>query len=420
MGGKRRGNVRQQKRAADSATELYERTTTAGRVVENKEDVDLFMIDDVGNTRLSNRLQSEARKKKTRHPPKELSRKVNKLLKKNGKEAVIRLAARERPNHVSYNDHKKYTKKQKTTNTNKNKDQANFDLWDDGGATRKTKLVPVTRGVGPSVGGTAPIRLAAPSGDLVPSQKQLKARDRQKTIAVEVAGPGQSYRPDKEQHQEAIGEALHIEIRRNDAIRYNATPLIADSVDVQNQDNDDKSDSDSDDTASDSDSDDTMDDTSTTTNATHIQKRPTKLTRAQRHRQRRDREQTLQAQARKKQRRFLHDITESRKHAKAVVQDERVLSEKQTVRQKLLEEKRATPMTTERYYDQSMDARKVPALPVALTDELASLRAIQPKGSLVVDRLHSLTARSMANAKNKRKKNEMKSKKRKSIIRGNF
>ncbi|KAL7479387.1 hypothetical protein ACHAW6_005120 [Cyclotella cf. meneghiniana] len=44
-------------------------------------------------------------------------------------------------------------------------------------------------------------------------------------IALKVAHPGQPCHPDIEQHQDAIGEALSIEIRRNDVEEHKAMPI---------------------------------------------------------------------------------------------------------------------------------------------------------------------------------------------------
>lgn len=65
---------------------------------------------------------------------------------------------------------------------------------------------------------------------LQPCKKQLKARKHAqliapRTVALEVAHPGQSCRPDIEQHQDAIGTALSIEIRRNEVEEDKAAPI---------------------------------------------------------------------------------------------------------------------------------------------------------------------------------------------------
>ena len=117
--------------------------------------------------------------------------------------------------------------------------KANFDLWGDNdnstnnqkdGKKAGTKLVPVIVGSAASAG-TAPIVFkevskASLRKDIQQpaaiSNKELKRKERlkekaRKTVQVELAQPGQSYKPDEGQHQDVIGEALGIELRRKEA-----------------------------------------------------------------------------------------------------------------------------------------------------------------------------------------------------------
>jgi len=64
MGGKKRGAPRQQKRAKEIAEKHLLSITTAGTVVETKQDADLFVIDHIGDAPLSKKLLKEAKSEK--------------------------------------------------------------------------------------------------------------------------------------------------------------------------------------------------------------------------------------------------------------------------------------------------------------------------------------------------------------------
>lgn len=418
MGGKKRGSLRQKRRADVAAHQLSLATTTAGRVVENKDDGELFVIDDVGNVPLQKRLQSEVRKKRERKEalPEQLERKVRKMLKKHDGDKVSDMAKEGRRNLDIKELKRRRSRKQNKTN-------GAFDLWDadgdDNGTAGKSRVVPVTRGVPPSMGGTAPVILKAQSKEsrthpnAVPTNRLRKERSMAKkkarpTVAVEVALPGQSYRPDREQHQDAVGEALAIELQRKEAEDYKTKPLSGDNHDELNNNGSDSSDSEDD-----------MD-TANSNTPTVPKKRPEKLTKAQRNRQKRAQAQTREAQARKKQRLALHDVTEVRKLTKVISRHERTCEEKRKVVSQQKEETRNIPLGTDLY--KTTDPLHVPALPVALTEDLnnnGTLRTIKPKGSIMLERLQSLTQRNMANKKSLyKKKNVVQGKKRKTMIKG--
>ena len=123
--------------------------------------------------------------------------------------------------------------------------RAEFDLWDeDASDPRATKSRIAVRAVtsGPAApGGTSNVsvdlRLRTPGDGTIPavpanppSNKLLKARDSgvrsaRPSVAVDVAAPGQSYRPDPEAHQDALGRAVHIELKRKEDEEYKKAPV---------------------------------------------------------------------------------------------------------------------------------------------------------------------------------------------------
>ena len=465
MGGKKRGAPRQKQRAKLVAEEHLLATTTAGTVIESQADQDLFVIDNVGDEKLSKRIANEEKKKKKeKGTPKQLGFKVKKIMKTHeNNPSQIQSMAKNAKNKRDLKTLKREQRKIKRTN---------FDLWGDEGnddnhilnidptynpnisKKKSIKVVPVVKGTSSSMGGTAPITFRAQTkaqlqnptildfGSKSKSKKLMKKREHEKqkarpSVAVDVALPGQSYLPDQEQHQDAIGEALTIEIRRKEAEEEKKAPIGG--ADGMNEEtlavltHDPYNSSDDDDT------DDSDDDEDNDTHKEEIkfqpQKNPGKLTTAKRNKQKRARQQELESKARKKQKQFLHSITEVKKIHKEFNQQERERVEKKAVIDELKKEELAKPLGTQLYTKRvEVDPLNVPSLPVALTEEiqrgkyseldengnpvttnsgLYSLRTVKPKGSLLKERLESLADRKMANRKKLRKKRVVQGKRRK-------
>ena len=246
------------------------------------------------------------------------------------------------------------------------------------------------------------------------SNKQLKSRvqaleSAPPTLAVEVAHPGQSYHPDKEHHQDAIGEALSIEIRRNEAAEYKSKPIsegmsaftkefIVDSDEEEEESSDEE-----DEVAGDG-----------NYGTTIVKKRKEKLTRAQRNKQKRAKAELTAIKERKQHKQFMHQANEVRRHDKAVKQAEAEQRERQEMISTLKMEKKSKPLGKDVWGTLSQkDPIRAPSFPVALTDELqkngggaaggggggGGLRTVTPKGSLVTDRLESMVARNMISKK---------------------
>lgn len=385
--------------------------------VQSKDDADLFVLDTTRNEAAlgarnkrrrrnghdgvgcSNDHQKNQRnKQKTQHSARE-ERQIQRLIKVHG-EKVVQLADEGRARATIPNT----GRKDRLTSTGVlTSSRPSFDLW--GESTAMSAATTMKKKINPS---PVPYLTSQPTsketkGVLLPSVPQL---------AVEIAHPGQSYRPDAEQHQDAIGAALSIEIRRNEAIEYKNKP-VSDGLSTYTAGlivGDD-------DTSDDDDYDDEDGNGSVGKNATvpsslsNIlkKKRKEKLTRAQRNKQRRVKAELLEIKERKARKAFLHQANEVRIHNKAVLIAEKEASERRSQVERLRAERKAKPLGSDVWGALSRDdPLSAPTLPVALTEELmgtstmdggkdggGSLRTVVPKGSLVTDRIESMTARNM-------------------------
>jgi len=365
--------------------------------LQTKSDDALFVMDTTGDVgKRKAKVLTRSEKEEKRLAKLETSsttlRKIRKMIKEKGVEGVVAMA------------NKSNKKKERAA------DAGCFDLWDEGdGAStkkRKTKLI-VNRNVPMSMAGTAPVVVTADTSSHLfapaASNKMLKARKIAKLtarskLAVETALPGQSYRPDGEQHQDVIGAALAIEVRRNDAVEEKNKPLAKgmspDVLEIIVGSSDDESDSDSDDSGT--------DDGNNNNPATTPRKKREKLTRAQRNKQRRIRAERAAALAAKNEKRFLQSVFDTKKINKQLTSSAAASQEKREQIQKLKDEARAIPLGVN-VFDAISERHPeyVPSLPVPLTEELecsngGALRRVKPKGSLLTDRLASMAVRGMA------------------------
>jgi len=388
--------------------------------VQSKQDGELFVLDtDRRNTAASGRAAADARRrvaekeesKKRKHEYSEREkRQINKVLKNHGKDGAIALAKRGRARL----DERRIRKQIKSRAGG---GKPTFDLW---GEPSTVKVDNKTK----NTGGTSALPTAAAPIDPIfdnPSErplesklsnKQKKARMQAKAsappqLAVEVAHPGQSYHPDREHHQDAIGEALSIEIRRNEAVEYKSKPVGSEGMSAYTKEFIVESDDSEDEESSDEDE----EGTANGSNA-KIMKRKEKLTRAQRNKQKRVKAEQTLLKERKQHKQFMHQVNEVQVHHKAVRKAEAENRERQLEITKLRREKKARPLGKDVWTGLSQkDPIRAPALPVALTEELrpkmknkeggdsvgggGGLRTVTPKGSLVTDRLESMVARNM-------------------------
>eukprot|EP00563_Minutocellus_polymorphus_P013887 CAMPEP_0181052830 /NCGR_PEP_ID=MMETSP1070-20121207/17794_1 /TAXON_ID=265543 /ORGANISM="Minutocellus polymorphus, Strain NH13" /LENGTH=445 /DNA_ID=CAMNT_0023131939 /DNA_START=49 /DNA_END=1387 /DNA_ORIENTATION=+ len=424
-------NQRARKRANEAAALLQEAQAeqVATKSVEAKADADLFVVDTVGDPSAlahvpkRQRLGGDGRGgKRDKNALSEMNkRQVKRILQAQGEEGAAQGGAKRVAGRA----------------------RTDFDLWgDDGGAdgshaaaagqkTNKKKLAVAVSGVA-ARGGTAPVqvvvkknlnkvtKLSKEVGAAMPevtrlSNKQVKAREARKqmsrpAVAVEVAHAGQSYRPDPEAHQDVIGEALAIEIRRNDAIEYKETPIsqgLSEETRALLVGSDEESSSDDD------------DDSSGDEGKVRLHKKKDKLTRAQRNKQRRVRAEKNALEKRRAEKRMRASLSEHKKTAKQIAREEVEKAERREELRRLKAERQIEPLGKGVVTKLStIDPIRAPALPVALTEELAeqgggTLRTVRPKGSLLTDRMESLVDRKMAARKTLTRKNVVQGKKRK-------
>lgn len=429
-------SIRQKKRAAETYKELEEVQIEQSdqQRVQSKADEDLFVLDTNRNesaaslraaARAKNNKKDDAASKKRKYEPSEKDmRQIKKVLEVHGEKGAIDLAEKGKARLEQKRIVKRMAGMAKAG-------KPTFDLWDEApalsktaaGNGKRTKLVVVPVGK-PAPGGTNPVALVPKETPLpassidsafdAPTQpapklsnKQLKARryaqaNAKPQLAVEVAHPGQSYQPDREQHQDAIGEALSIEIRRNEAEEYKSKPIsegmsaFTKEFIVGESDSEEES----------SDDEEEEEGGGGEVSATLIKKKD-KLTRAQRNKQKRVKAEEKALKERKLRKQFMHQLNEAHIHNKAVKQAEKEQAERQRELDKLRSDKKAQPLGKDVWSNISQqDPIRAPSLPVALTEELrgngggnGGLRTVTPKGSLVTDRLESMVSRNMIQKK---------------------
>ena len=259
---------------------------------------------------------------------------------------------------------------------------------------KKKKNVPKP-GIGMSLAGTAPAH--------VPNYRTRKAaaKPKRSAIAVDVAHSGQSYHPDPSKHQDIIGEALALELRRKEADDYNKTSVSQGMSEetkallIRSDDEHDSDDDDDDDDEHDKNGDGSLGPLS------QLTKRPEKLTKAQRNKQKRHRALETEIKERKRSKKLLNSVSELKRYQRELrKKDETDKARREFIKEQKQEAERK-PLGTNLWQSMSQqDPVETPALPVALTEELqSSLRSIKPKGSLLTDRLASYRDRKMADPK---------------------
>jgi nucleolar protein 53 len=442
--GKRKQGSRAAKRAAETYKDFEQALTEQAEQdrIASKPDDELFVIDtERKETSRKNKLvkreqyrekvmNGHGAKKKGKHDPSDKDlRQIQKVLENHGQIGAVDLARRGRAKL----EQKRQEKRMAGMSS---KGKPTYDLWNEPQPNKKAKLVAVSTGK-LAQGGIAPVEIlpvanTLPTKTIDPdfdapiqssstlSKKQLKARKHAQavakpTLALEIAHPGQSYHPDKEQHQDAIGEALSIEIRRNEAEEYKTAPIsngmsaFTQGFIIRESDSEESSDEEEED--------------ETIVGSGKLIKKRDKLTRAQRNKQKRVKAEQTALLERKQEKQFMHQINEVKKHDKAVKEADRKNLERQKELVQLKEEKRAQPLGKDLWNAVSQkDPIRAPSLPVALTEELerqsggGSLRTVTPKGSLVTDRLESMVARGMIQKKRVDGRRIVQGKRRKKVV----
>ena len=239
-----------------------------------------------------------------------------------------------------------------------------------------------------------------------------KVAARGTTVAVDVARAGQSYRPDPHQYTTLVQDAVSVELRREKAQAFNKAPLATGM---------------SEETRallvgdSDSESSDEEVDVDDTNNSLALQKRPGKMTRAERNKQKRLRsEKALQDELRQ-QKKLENSIGEIPRFKKEIKKHTQELQQKKDELEEKKEQNKETPGKDVLQRYSKKDPIHAPTLPVALASEHkdSSLRTIKPKGSLITDRMASLADRNLVSKRKMGdKKRIMQGKRRKLNVKG--
>jgi nucleolar protein 53 len=276
----------------------------------------------------------------------------------------------------------------------KRKSTPAFDLW---GEEEREEPKPTPMKL---IGGVAPPRI------YTKAQRASKPRGAPTSIAVDVAQSGQSYHPDPHHHQNVIGEALALELRRQEATEQRDAPIAAGLSEET------KAILMGDDDGSSSEEDEAGDD------APILVKQKKKLTRAQRNRQKRIRAQQVQEIQTKQAKKRMNAIGEAKKLSRELRKSEGERQERKARLQLLKSERRVLGKSVLQQASRTHPIT-APTLPVALTDEIkGNLRTMKPKGSLVTDRMESFRDRNMAESKRTKKTVVQGNKRRKLKIRG--
>ncbi|KAL7470227.1 hypothetical protein ACHAXS_010467 [Conticribra weissflogii] len=381
----------------------------------------------------SSSISKEERRQRKYAPSEKDMRQTQRLLSKHDGDAakLSRLAARA----TKRSDPRRVMKRWNGSGADGGIAKTDFDLWEEGNPAATTGEG-TNRETRPSVdeddddGGPLPTRPAKLSKKQIRCRTNVRLAARP-AVAVEVAHPGQSYRPDGELHQEAIGEALSIEIRRKEALEEKERPVGGDglsdftkrfmvgSSDEEEEEEDEEEEE----------NEEENDENETNTKGNNINlRRPTllkkkeKLTKAQRNKQKRHKALLTQIQHQKRLKSFHHQLQEVRKHAKDVQRSELLHLRRQEELSRLREDKKNEPLGKNLWNALAeKDPIRAPALPVALTEELAehgggTLRTLAPKGSLVTDRVESMAARNMIWKKKPEGRRIVQGKKRRKVV----
>lgn len=372
--------MRARKRAKLASEELV--ATTAKEVetshVTSKSDDQLFVLDTTaehvpGGAAAAKATSKQKKKGLSDHE----QAKVQALLKQHDAKSLKKLV----------HDNKPEVQRAKRIKKTVGNVQAKFDLWgsDTASSSKAVKAKPTVApspGIGDALAGTAPAH--------VYTKQRAAKKLTKKTIAVEVAHGGQSYHPDKEQHQDMVGEALALELRRKEVKDYVTKPISAgmsESTKAVLLGSDDEE-SDEDEQESDAEME------------IKITKKREKMTTAQRNKQKRHRALEKEIQERKKAKKLLNSVVELKRYNKQLTKKQQEDAERKKTVQKLKEQSERTLGHNVFQNVSQRDPLGAPTLPVALSSELrSSLRSMKPKGSLLEDRFESFRDRSMADKK---------------------
>jgi len=365
--------------------------------LESKQDEDLFMIDVKGDEQVYKKRRRE----------------LNTGVSSNGTDLKqkLKIASKQEEKKIQQLAKKKTTKAPTTKKNEKDttKQQQPFDLWDDEPINTKKIVIQASSkkqaGIAPVVIQTNVLQpkvvTKSKKNNKDEKNKYTEQNIKKKQTAVDVAHPGQSYKPDEEQHKEAVAQAVQIELKRDEIVKYKNTPISngmsKETLDVlitnSDDDDDDESDNEKDDTGM-----------SNNNNNTILKKKKEKMTRAQRNTQKRHKHQMFLHAQNKKSRKYLKQFNIIHQISKDIDKHTSKLNERRERLEQIKKDKEKHLNSGTNVW-RKVDPLKVASFPVGLSDEVkkesASLRSIIPKGSLLVDRAYSMSDRNMLNLNKK-------------------
>jgi len=434
MGKRVRGaKLRSQKRGTEAAREIVETQAVRAEegVVAQKADDELFVLDTTAVVASQKQLQKKEKKEKQQSVSSKEKAQIQKLVETHsakelealakktsitGKRAPKRIKARQnKPSFDMWaedNDGAKKSSSSSSNNNNNNELVAAFPK-------KKSKSASIAMSSGPH--GIVPSTHVQIGTSRALPAPVPRSKDKA-PVTVDLAKSGQSYNPDGKEHKNAIREALVVETKREKAekdakesasqgMRPETRALL-----LGDSDSEEESDSDDDNESNNNNNNDQADDSKAI-----AQKRPEKMTRAQRNKQKRIRAEQWEIQERKRQKRLQHDLRGVKSVSRKLNKEE---EERKATKEKIEQLKTENERSKGKDLYQQLaeeNPRYAPTYPVALPGDLksgASLRTIKPKGSLVTDRMVSLMDRGMTAKKQLKLKQRVEGKRRKVRVRG--
>lgn len=355
---------------------------------ESKKDNDLFVLDRIADAKVLRHISSEKLPYKgMKNFISEMERfMITKFLSNHGTESAVKLAK-------LHSDHSK--KSLEASNV--------YNLWADDDIPpdekERKRLISDISGV-PTLSGVAPTKVK-------PNIKYRPRKFIEKSIQVVVAEPGQSFHPDEEQHQDTIGEALDIELHRNEIFEYRKVPIgnegmKPETLKVLLGSSDDES---------------NTDDINTVAQMRY-KKRNIKLTHTQRNKRKRATARDTERREQKRRKQLLNSILDAKQLNKELRKKDEMQKSKRERLREIKKELKSKPLgIQDRRKLIDRDPINAMCLPVALTKEIkytgGSLRTMIPKGNLLSDRVESMILRNMHNSKTLNRKKIIQGKKRK-------
>jgi nucleolar protein 53 len=366
MGKKPQGaKLRANKRAKLALEELQESQAhrAATTSVTHKPDEQLFTLDTGGLKQLPASLQLKKKQSKKDIVSKLDQDLIKKLKSKHTEEELHAIAEQGR---AKFNQQRKGKRLDQKTKTD-------FDLWDNcfEAETEETTQDVPRPGIGSALAGLK-------TTHKLTRAKKFTTKTLKPSIAIDVAKDGQSYNPDPVSHKKLMDEAVSLEIKRDLAIQDRKTPLAtglsAETRALLVGDSSSESESDSDD-----------DNANLNLAVGPLVQRADKLTRAQRNKRKRLRDEEMAHKRAKMEKKLEKQVGELPRYKKELKNHTpKVKPEKPT---------RVLGKDVEQL-GFAQDPIRALTVPVAL-QAAGSLRRAQPKGSLLHDRQASLRDRNL-------------------------